>query len=73
MLIKSPLPPPSCKVLQLYHTGSLYLPQDPVIAVVLQANRESDSKVLNTIVLSLKDKAVTIRHGMLKTYIILSQ
>jgi hypothetical protein len=32
-----------------------------VIAVVLQAMRESDSKVLNTIVLSLKGKAATRR------------
>jgi len=49
------------EVLQLYHIGSLHPSEDPVIAVVLQAMRESDSKVLYTIVLSLKGKAVTRR------------
>jgi hypothetical protein len=54
------------EVLQLYHIGSLHLPEYPVTAVVLQAMSESDSKVLNTIVFSLKDKAVTRRQSKLQ-------
>jgi len=37
-----------------------------VIAVVLQAMSESDSKVLNTIAFSLKDKAVTRKQSKLQ-------
>jgi hypothetical protein len=37
-----------------------------VTAVVLREIRDSDSKVLNTIVLSLKDKAVTRRQSNLQ-------
>jgi hypothetical protein len=54
------------EALQLYHIGSLHLPEDPVIAVVLQAMREYDSKVLNAIALSLTDKAVTRRQSKLQ-------
>jgi hypothetical protein len=66
MFIQHPPPFLYPKVLQLYHIGSLHLPEDPVRAAVLQAMRESDSKVLSTLVLSLKDKAVTRRQSKLQ-------